>query len=85
MYEIRLSKSAAKDTMRIKNSNLEKSFLSVIEQLKLNPYEPTQRFEKLKPPGNGLYSRRINRKDRVVYSIDENKKIVTIYSVLGHY
>ncbi len=53
----------------------------------------------LKDPKNGIgkpeplkgyadqqaYSRRINDKDRIVYFIDEDNMVITIYSCRGHY
>ncbi|RVU24254.1 hypothetical protein EOJ36_10060 [Sandaracinomonas limnophila] len=34
---------------------------------------------------NGLLSRRINKKDRLIYKVDLIEKEVLIISVLGHY
>ncbi|TSO25786.1 Txe/YoeB family addiction module toxin [Lactobacillus sp. LL6] len=85
MYQIKLKKSAKKDLKKIKGSYLEGSFLEVIEQLRNNPFESSQGFEKLIPPIKGYYSRRINIQHRVVYKVNEKEKIVTIYSAWSHY
>ena len=34
---------------------------------------------------SGLYSRRINSKDRLVYQVDEEKKEIQIVACKGHY
>jgi toxin YoeB len=33
----------------------------------------------------GYWSRRINQKDRMIYSVDENTVIVEVISAMGHY
>ncbi|MCC7668914.1 MAG: Txe/YoeB family addiction module toxin [Leuconostoc pseudomesenteroides] len=85
MWQIDLKKSVLKDLAKIKKSGLTKQFDDVYKQLKVDPYSPTQRFEKLKPPVDGKYSRRVNGQHRVVYQINNETKIVTILSAYGHY
>ena len=85
MWQIDLKKSVLKDLANIKKSGLTKQFDDVYKQLKVDPYSPTQRFEKLKPPVDGKYSRRVNGQHRVVYQINNETKIVTILSAYGHY
>ncbi|WP_056994650.1 Txe/YoeB family addiction module toxin [Limosilactobacillus ingluviei] len=84
-YTIKVKSSAKRDLKKIKGSYLEKSFLEIIEQLKQNPYQKNQSFEKLVPPIKGFYSRRINVQHRVVYKVNEENKTVVIYSAWGHY
>lgn len=85
MYTVKMKNSAKNDLKKIKHSNLRKQFEEVIAVLKRNPYEQSQSFEKLQPKSEGRYSRRINRQHRVVYRIDEENKIVEIYSAWTHY
>ncbi|MDI6552359.1 Txe/YoeB family addiction module toxin [Leuconostoc falkenbergense] len=85
MWQIDLKKSVLKDLAKIKKSGLTKQFDDIYKQLKVDPYSPTQRFEKLKPPVDGKYSRRVNGQHRVVYQINNETKIVTILSAYGHY
>lgn len=84
-YSVRSKKGARRDFKKLKGSYLEKSFLEIIQQLKVNPYRNNQSFEKLVPPIKGFYSRRINVQHRVVYKVDEAKREVIIYSAWGHY
>lgn len=84
-YTIKVKSSAKRDLKKIKGSYLEKSFLEIIEQLKQNPYQKNQSFEKLVPPIKDFYSRRINVQHRVVYKVNEENKTVVIYSAWGHY
>jgi len=87
-YTLDFSKTALKDIEKHKKSG-DKSMLKKIEKL-LNellehPTTGTGRPEILKHDLAGLYSRRINQKHRLVYSIDE--QIVTVYvlSAWSHY
>lgn len=84
-YIVRIKNSAKADLKKIKQSNLTIQFEKVIQTLKENPYLPTQSFEKLRPTHEGLYSRRLNRLHRVVYKVNEDEKIVEIYSCWTHY
>jgi len=50
-----------------------------------DPGNGTEKPERLKYFEKEVYSRRINHKDRLVYTIYEGNKIVDISSVRGHY
>ncbi len=84
-YSIQIKNSAKVDLRKIKQSNLRAQFEKVVQTLKEDPYLPTQSFEKLKPTHEGRYSRRLNRQHRVVYRVNEDEKIVEIYSAWTHY
>lgn len=84
-YTVKSKKGARRDFKKIKGTYLEADFLLIIKQLKENPYQNNQSFEKLVPPIKGFYSRRINVQHRVVYKVNEKKKEVVIYSAWGHY
>lgn len=85
MYQVEIKNSAKNDLKKIKKSNLVDQFQDVVKVLKSNPYEVSQSFEKLEPKRLGRYSRRINRQHRVVYKVDEENKVVEIYSAWSHY
>lgn len=80
-----MAKRAKKDLKKIKHSKFRKSFESIYETLKKDPYEKSQSFEKLQPFEKNRYSRRINHQHRVIYKVDEENKIVKIYSAWSHY
>ncbi|KFI44954.1 toxin-antitoxin system, toxin component, Txe/YoeB family [Bifidobacterium bohemicum] len=84
-YRVVIKNSAKSDLKKIKRSYLRQSFMQVVADLKSDPYQPTQSFEKLQPLSRGLYSRRINSQHRVVYGIDEDTQTVTIYAAWSHY
>lgn len=85
MYEIYVTKDAAKDFPKLTSAGLDKKVKTLIELLKENPYKNPPSYEKLLGDLNGLYSRRINIKHRIVYSVDEENKIIKIVSVWSHY
>ncbi|SCT01608.1 Txe/YoeB family addiction module toxin [Staphylococcus caeli] len=84
-YIVVIKNSAKSDLKKLKQSQLKNQFLNIIETLKKDPYSPTQSFEKLQPKHLGRYSRRINYQHKVVYTVDEDKKVVMIYSAWSHY
>lgn len=85
MWQVKIRNSAKSDLKKIKQSNLKNSFIKIVNQLKSDPYKNNQGFEKLVPPIEKKYSRRINIQHRVVYSINDDKKIVNIWSAWSHY
>ena len=87
-YSLEFSETALSDIKKHKKSG-DKSVLKKIEKL-LNelmehPTTGTGQPEQLKHNLAGLYSRRINQKHRLVYSI--NEEIITVYvlSAWAHY
>ena len=84
-YRVRIKNSAKSDLRKVKQSHLKSAFDKIVEQLKHDPFEKNQGFEKLQPPIAGKYSRKMNVQHRVVYTVDKERKIVSIYSAWSHY
>ena len=85
MYKIVYTKDSIKDIEKLKGSNLNKKVLALIEIIKNNPFQTPPPYEKLVGDLQGLYSRRINVKHRLVYQILENVQTVKIISMWTHY
>ena len=85
MYKIVYTKQAIKDIPRLKSVNLDKKVLSLIEILKKDPFQNPPPYEKLIGNFQGLFSRRINIKHRLVYKLIEDNRIVKIISMWTHY
>ncbi|MFT3950648.1 MAG: Txe/YoeB family addiction module toxin [Oscillospiraceae bacterium] len=85
MYQISYTKTALKDIPKLKSAHLDKTALNLIEILKENPYQSPPSYEKLVGDLQGVYSRRINVKHRIVYAVDEESKTVKIISLWTHY
>lgn len=63
-----------------------KKLETFIFELSEHPYIGSGQPEQLKHKLSGYWSRRINKKDRLIYQvIEEPDKLVVIISALGHY
>ena len=87
-YTLEISSKARKELqLHYKSGN--KADIRKIEQIFLelsnSPFEGTGNPEPLKYKMSGYWSRRINKKDRIVYKVYEDKVFVLIVSAIGHY
>lgn len=87
MYLIHERHLLQKHRKKLKRANLLKVYKKIYKELSINPLQRTHHFEILekRAPKPNLYSKRINQSNRVVYSVDSEKQIVTIFSAWGHY
>ncbi|HOG36772.1 MAG TPA: Txe/YoeB family addiction module toxin [Paludibacteraceae bacterium] len=87
-YRLAFSEIADADIARWKKSG-QKIIMSriskLLEELEHHPMTGTVKPEQLRFNLSGKFSRRIDSKNRLVYDIDEKKRIVTIHSLFGHY
>ncbi len=87
-YTLAFSKTALGDIEKHKKSG-DKSILKKIHKLLIelmeHPTTGTGKTEILKHNLKGLYSRRINKKHRLVYSIKEEVVTVYVLSAYAHY
>lgn len=80
---MKIKKNARKDLSKLKDANLHNKFDELICVIKVNPFQTPPPYEKI--TGLPYYSRRLNIKHRLVYSVDNENHIVTILSVWSHY
>ena len=85
MYSIVVTKQALKDFPKLTSARLDKKAKALIDLLKVNPYQSPPSYEKLVGDMDGLYSRRINIKHRLVYQVYEESKTVKIISAWSRY
>jgi len=87
-YTLRFSKTCLEDIERHKKSG-DKATIKKIEkllnELKEHPTTGAGQPEKLKHELAGLYSRRINKKHRLVYAVDEQVVTAHLLSAWAHY
>ena len=62
-----------------------KKIAKILEELTENPFEGVGKPEALKHELSGLWSREINRKDRLLYRVKEEIVTVVVISAMGHY
>jgi toxin YoeB len=87
MYRITILKKAQRDLdwfRRKDKSSYIKSF-DLVRELMENPREGTGKPERLRYFEKEVYSRRVNHKDRLVYTIYEDLKEIDVTSFRGHY
>ncbi len=87
-YTVEISSKARKELQNhYKSGN--KSDIRKIEQifreLSESPYQGTGNPEPLKYYLSGYWSRRINRRDRIIYTVFEVSVVVLVISAIGHY
>lgn len=62
-----------------------KKIADLFEELRQHPTTGTGHVEQLRGNLSGLWSREINKGDRLIYCIEDDKVIVTVISLKGHY
>ena len=87
-YIVRIENQADKEIKRILKSgsraDIEK-LATILYELEEHPETGTGKPEQLRYDLTGYWSRRINKKDRIIYEINEDERIVTVLSALGYY
>ena len=48
-------------------------------------YKNPPHYEKLQPPRDNKYSRRINKQHRIVYEVLEDERVIKILGLWTHY
>jgi len=71
------------EDLRRKDKATHDKLCRLIKQILRNPTEGDGRPERLRHDLTEMWSRRINRKDRVVYDYDDER--VCLFAVSGHY
>jgi len=86
MYKIEITERAVKEILKLRKSlpQAYKKYASIIEELKQHPYTGTGHPHQLKHLEN-VWSRKLDKKNRIRYMIFDDTIIVVVMSVLGHY
>ena len=85
MWAVKLSKRALKDKELLKAQGLADKAKLILALLIDNPFKIPPTYEKLVGDLSGFYSRRINRKHRIVYRVDEANHIIYVEAMWSHY
>lgn len=87
MYKIMERHLIKKQQSNLKAAHLALSYRRIIDELRTDPFRPTHHFEILekRKPRPSLYSKRLSRSNRIVYTVDPPKQVITIFSAWGHY
>jgi len=88
-YFVDITEKAEYDILKIRKSGNKgdiNKLNKIIAELALYPTIGTGNPEQLKHHLSGFWSRRINKKDRLIYQIiEEPENLVVVVSALGHY
>ena len=88
MYRVRFSEDAKKGLKLLskKAPQALKKLAALIDELEQHPRTGTGKVEILKyQQGEAIWSRRITREHRLVYTIEDDIVTVQVISVYGHY
>jgi len=86
--EIAYKPCAEEDIKFFKKSGdvvIQRKISKLLYEMELHPETGTGKPEKLKADLSNYWSRRINLKHRIVYTIDYEKQLVEVYSLRDHY
>ena len=87
-FRVKIEKSAQKDLkkhFKAGNKATIKKIELILLELSEHPTTGTGQPEMLKHELAGKWSRRINQKDRIIYSINDSTVTVFVFSAMGHY
>lgn len=62
-----------------------KKIVQILKELSETPYSGVGKPEALKGNLTGFWSRQINQKDRLIYTVNDNLVVVDVLSAMGHY
>ena len=86
MYKIEFSEEARKELAKLMKSDIKafKKFERLIPELREHPYTGTGHPHQLRYV-NGVWSRKLDKKNRLQYTVDDIRVIVFVISAKGHY
>ena len=84
-WRLVFTKQAQKDAKKVRDSGLKQRVIKLIEIIENDPFQSPPSYEKLIGNLTGAYSRRINIQHRLVYQVDEEKRIVKIIRMWTRY
>ena len=81
LYEVRFTKEAKKDIAKLTPKLKQKLKTIIQDTISINPYAG----KKLLGDLAGFYSLRLSYHDRIVYTIDDEQKLIYIHRAKTHY
>jgi toxin YoeB len=87
-FRLKIEPRASLDLAKHKKSGHQptiKRISKILIELSETPFEGIGNPEALKHQLSGFWSREINKKDRLIYTVEENIVTVFVISAMGHY
>lgn len=88
MYNVEFTPKAISQMMQFRKHNGEatsRKLANLIKELSEHPKTGTGKPHELRHKFSGVWSRRINQKDRLLYRIEDQRIVVIVIAVGGHY
>jgi Txe/YoeB family toxin of toxin-antitoxin system len=85
MWKLELSSKAKKQSKVAVKSVYRETIEDLMRIIANNPFQNPPPYEKLEPPTDNSYSRRISKQHRMSYKVFEKVKTVKILSLWTHY
>jgi toxin YoeB len=79
------TKQAQKDAKKLASTGLKSKAQELLSILASNPFQSPPPYEKLIGDLGGVYSRRINIQNRLVYQVLDQERIVKVLHMWTHY
>lgn len=84
-WKIFYTKQALKDAKLLVKSRIKKKTEYLLSVLDEDPFKKSPAYEKLVGDLEGVYSRRINIRQRLIYQVIKKKKSVKVIRMWTHY
>ena len=84
-WKVVFTKLAKKDAKKLSQAGLRPRAEALLEVLSQDPFQSPPPFKKLSGELAGAYSRRINKKHRLVYQVDHERRMVYVGRMWSHY
>ncbi|NEO03062.1 MAG: type II toxin-antitoxin system mRNA interferase toxin, RelE/StbE family [Moorea sp. SIO1F2] len=81
VYEVRFTKEAKKDVAKLTPKLKQKLKTMIQDTISINPYAGKKLVGNLA----GFFSMRLSYKDRIIYTIDNEQKLIYIHRAKTHY
>lgn len=86
MFELEFSKRAQKELKKIqKDDRLLQKLFEIFRDLEKDPHSANFKMEKLKYNFQDHFSKRLDKKNRLIYQVLDDRIVVSVISILGHY
>lgn len=84
-WKIVYTKQGLKDKRLAIEAGFSDKIKSLLDTVRINPFEEYPPYEKLIGDLKGAYSRRINHKHRLVYQVYKDEHTIKVISMWTHY
>ena len=85
VWTVAFTRQAQKDALNLASAGLKPKAETLLEILRVNPFQTPPPYEKLAGDLAGAYSRRINIQHRLVYQVDKEARAVKVLRMWTHY